>query len=155
MVYMQHTQHPGHDETKGRTNARSAAGAQSPGKLGLCRVWVLAILAIGCFASAAIAGPKCRSNDAWKGPDKNLHAGVGAFAALAATGATGSPLKGWAYTTGAALAWELAPLVTKRGDCSLQDLLVSSAGAALGASVGGLSLRYGRGEVQIGYVRQF
>lgn len=37
---MQHTQHPGHDETKGRTNARSAAGAQSPGRLGLCRVCV-------------------------------------------------------------------------------------------------------------------
>jgi len=114
------------------------------------------LLLIGCLAaSAAVAGPRCRSNDAWRGPDKNLHFGVGGFAALAATGATGDPVKGWAIATGGALLWELAPLAFKRGDCSLQDLLVSSAGAAVGASVGGLSLRYGRGEVQFTYVTKF
>lgn len=107
--------------------------------------------------SPSFAGPsKCRSNDAWKGPDKNLHFGVGAFAGLAATGATGDPVKGWAIATGAALAWELAPLVLKRGDCSFQDLVVGSVGAGIGATGGWLSLRYGgSGEVQVTYVRSF
>lgn len=36
---MQHTQNPGHEETKGPRLIGAASGAQSPGKLGLCRVW--------------------------------------------------------------------------------------------------------------------
>lgn len=115
-----------------------------------------ALLAIGCLAaSVAMGGPRCRTDDSWRGPDKNLHFGVGTFAALAVTGATKDPMKAWLVTTAAAGAWELAPLVLKKGDCSLQDLVAGTVGAALGAAIGGLSLRVGGGEVQVTYVAQF
>ena len=41
MVSMQHTPHPGYDglqQTMGRRLIGAAAGAQSPGRLGLCRL---------------------------------------------------------------------------------------------------------------------
>jgi len=102
-----------------------------------------------------MGGPRCRADDSWRGPDKNMHFGVGAFAALAVTGATNDPMKAWLVTTAAAGAWELAPLVLRRGDCSLQDLVAGSVGAALGAAIGGLSIRLGSGEVQAAYVTRF
>ena len=121
------------------------------------------LVAAGLLAAApeqANAGGRlgsCTTHDKWQGADKRLHVGVGLFAGLAVTAATKNPVKGWAYTTAAAAAWELVPvMLAETGHtCSVQDFIVGSAAAAVGAYGGHLAITYGRGETRVSYSMVF
>jgi hypothetical protein len=50
---------------------------------------------------------------------------------------------------------KLANLLRKLGECSVSDFMAGTVGAAIGATIGGVSLRYGRGEVRVAYFKAF
>lgn len=100
----------------------------------------LAVLLVAGSAIVASCVPieaeaKCLANDAWRGPDKTLHAQVGAAVGFVGALNNGSALEGakWAALVGGA---KEALDATGSGTCSLQDFLVTVAGGALGAGLG-------------------
>lgn len=108
---------------------------------------VTATLSIGAAAS-------CRSNDSWRGQDKNQHFVLGGVTGLATTLGTGSRLKGWAAGTAVGALKELSDS-SGRGDCSLQDFLVTSLGAGVGALTGGVLLTYADGKTTVWIARSW
>jgi uncharacterized protein YfiM (DUF2279 family) len=113
-------------------------------------VLVLLMLLPG-FAQA-----RCITDDAWTGRDKAKHAAVGFVIGTAGTLTTGDPLQGFAIGVGVGILKELSDSRhPKTHTCSLQDLAATAAGAAIGASFGGVVLSYSRGETRVSYARAF
>ena len=105
------------------------------------------ILCVAAAATLATCAPapalaKCRANDAWRGPDKVVHAQVGALVGLAGSLNNGSWLEGVAWAAVAGAGKEIYD-ATGAGDCSFQDLAATVVGGALGAGLGkGLYLTF-------------
>jgi uncharacterized protein YfiM (DUF2279 family) len=113
---------------------------------------VIAALALALFAVFAQAG--CRANDRWQGSDKDLHFVAGGLISAAVTMQTGSRWTGFAAGAGAGLVKEALDS-TNMGDCTLQDLLVTVAGAGVGAYLGGLQFSHFQGRTLVSYSRSF
>lgn len=92
----------------------------------------LPVLCLAAAAACLNAEARCISNDSWRGPDKVLHFGAGAFAGGMGTLAFKSPHKG--FTLGLA-AGALKEFYDSRGHgtCSAQDFAYTALGAAAGA----------------------
>lgn len=110
------------------------------------KCFILSILLL--FTSAADAG--CTTKDSWHGPDKKLHAGVGAIIAGATTLGTKDPWTGFWIGTGAGALKEAFD-ANGGGTCSLQDFVVTALGAAAGASLGNWALTLDNKTVSVQY----
>lgn len=89
--------------------------------------------------------------DSWRGEDKREHMLLGAGVAWVMALQERDAWRGMAWGTAAALAPEIISLTTKVGVCSAKDALVGIAGAAVGASLGGIYLRYNGDTVHVSY----
>lgn len=114
---------------------------------------LLIVIAGLVFAwSPAVAG--CRSNDQWRGSDKQLHALAGGGIAFVVTLHTADPWRGFLWGAGAGLAKEAID-ATGQGDCSLQDLAVTVAAAGIAAYTGGFIVTRVQGRTLVAYSRSF
>lgn len=100
----------------------------------------------------AFAG--CRSNDQWRGSDKQLHALAGGGIAFVVTLHTADPWQGFLWGAGAGLAKEAVD-AAGGGVCSLQDLAVTAAAAGIAAYTGGLIVTRVQGRTLVAYSRSF
>ncbi len=105
-------------------------------------------------ASLSYAG-SCTARDAWRGPDKNLHAAGGAVIGMATTLQTGSFWKGVAAASAVGALKEVVDGATGNGHCSLQDFLVTAVSGAAGAATGGLLLTHANGKTTLWVARSF
>jgi hypothetical protein len=97
-------------------------------------------LALALSVAAAPAAARCTASDAWTGPDKRLHMGLGAVFGYAGTMQTRDPLTGFYVGTAVGALKEVID-ASGSGTCSLQDFAVTALGAAVGAYGGHLHLR--------------
>ena len=94
--------------------------------------------------------------DSWTGRDKQMHAIAGAAVALPVTLATGSTGYGLAAGCAVGVAKELADKYRPGHVASYRDAVVTCAGAAIGAAIGGVIVApTERGGVYIGIARSF
>lgn len=120
------------------------------------RFTAAAITGFGALVVAASAHAELRTNDAWTGPDKTLHAAAGALVGSSVTVVTGRPLYGFIAGTAVGALKELSDSRHPGAhDCSLQDLLMTSAGAAVGSYTGGVFLTYYRGRTGVAIRKEF
>lgn len=84
-------------------------------------------------AAAPVMAGKCMTNDSWTSPDKPKHLAAGAAIGAAGTLVFRDPKVGFWAGTAAGFGLEIYSARTGHGTCSLQDALVTTAGAALGA----------------------
>lgn len=89
--------------------------------------------------------------DSWTGRDKQMHLAAGAAVALPVTLATGSTWHGLAAGCGVGVAKELADMRRPGHVASYRDAVVTCAGAALGAQLGGLVIVPRRDGVAVAY----
>ena len=92
--------------------------------------------------------------DEWTGEDKKLHAIGGAAIALAMTAQTGSSLTGFAWGCGAGVAKEVFDS-TGQGQVSGKDLIVTCAGAAVGAGAGRFFITKIDGGIKLSFAARF
>lgn len=103
----------------------------------------------------AAAGP-CNANDAWTGRDKTLHFAAGAAIGSAGTLAFKDPHKGFLLGTGVGLLKEVYDRQhPDQHQCSLQDFVVTAAGAAAGAYGTAWFIAPRKDGVVLGYVGTF
>lgn len=104
---------------------------------------------------AATAQAKCLTNDAWTGKDKAMHAAIGGAIGGGVTLATESETAG--IVTGAVVAVAKEVWDTKHvgHTCSLQDAVVTTAGAVVGAKLGGWLILPQRGGVVVSFAKEF
>ena len=88
-------------------------------------------IALSILLSCSAVSAKCLTDDNWTGKDKQLHFAGGAMAGAFLTVVTKDPWNG--FYAGSAL----AILGETGGVCSVQDMVVGIAGAALGAYTAG------------------
>jgi uncharacterized protein YfiM (DUF2279 family) len=117
----------------------------------VCRHFFAASI-LASVSFSAHAG--CTRHDLWTGDDKNLHFAAGVVIAAAGTAYTDDPRKGFYLGTAAGVAKEVYDAFDA-GECSLQDLVVTAAGAAAGAYLGHLYITRVRGKTVVGYAAQF
>ncbi len=113
-----------------------------------------AAAACALLFACATAGAGCRPGDAWRGEDKRLHFAGGAFISTVVTMHTGDPMTGFLAGTAAGVVKEAAD-AGGLGQCSGKDLLVTVAGAALGAWAGHIVVTRVQGRTTVAYVAQF
>lgn len=101
-----------------------------------------------------LANAKCLTNDKWHGEDKQLHALVGMGIGFYATLQTSSPMEGFLWGAGIGLVKEAVD-AGGLGQCSLQDLLITAAASALGASLGNVAIRIQDRKVTLLYRKEF
>lgn len=92
----------------------------------------LKIVLLAALLASAGAHARCTTRDPWTGPDKAKHLAVGAVAGSAVTLATKRPEIGFLAGTALGIAKEVADSRAGRV-CSLQDAVVTAAGAWAGA----------------------
>lgn len=115
--------------------------------------------ALAAILAATLAAPLpaeagCTTRDAWRGPDKEQHAGAGFFIGLAATFQTRDPWAGPALAAAVGAAKEAIDTKTG-GTCSLQDFAVTAAAGLIGAQLGGLAIVHLQGKTLITYRTSF
>ena len=115
---------------------------------------MLLIVVVSMVFSCAPAHSKCRANDSWHGTDKQLHFGGGAVIATLITVHTADPWTGFYTGAGTGLLKEAVD-ATGAGDCSLQDFLITTAGAALGAYTGSVIVTRLQGRTLVAYAKTF
>jgi hypothetical protein len=112
------------------------------------------IAALLCVLLVGQASAGCRSNDRWRGDDKQLHVlGAGAIS-FVATLHTRDPWQGFWWGTGAAVAKEAID-AAGMGDCSMQDLAVGVIAAGVAAYTGGLIVTRVQGRTLVAYTTTF
>ena len=116
-----------------------------------CLFFLALTLAVATFSAHAAS---CTTHDLWTGDDKNLHFAAGVVIAAAVTVYTGNPTKGFYLSTATGVAKEVYDAFDA-GECSLQDLVVTAAGAAAGAYLGHLYITRVQGRTMVGYAAQF
>lgn len=104
---------------------------------------------------AANAQAKCVTNEAWIGKDKAMHAAIGAAIGGGVTVAAESETAGIVAGTVVAFAKEAWDVKRAGHTCSLQDALVTTAGAVIGAKLGGLVIVPQRGGAVVGFAKEF
>jgi uncharacterized protein YfiM (DUF2279 family) len=122
----------------------------------LCPLLAAGVTAIAVLACEGVHA-KCLANDNWRGPDKVTHAQAGAIFGFVGTLHEGNPWHGIALASAAGLAKEVID-ADGGGQCSLQDLLVTVAGGALGSALGRgvyVYLDPRAKEVRVTYSRRF
>lgn len=112
------------------------------------------IIAAALVAASIGANAACRANDRFGGNDKTLHFGGGAVISTLVTVHTADPWKGF-YAGAAAGVVKEAVDSTGAGDCSLQDLIVTVAGAAVGAYTGSVIVTRLQGRTLVAYTKSF
>ncbi len=118
-----------------------------------CRHLFLAVSLIAAVACSSCSDA-CTMHDVWIGDDKNLHFASGVAMSLAATAYTGDPTTGFYLGAAAGAAKEIYDAFDAR-KCSLQDFVLSAAGAAAGAYLGHLYITRVRGGTVVGYAASF
>ena len=113
---------------------------------------LITILLAALLAMPAQA--RCITNDAWRGPDKTQHLGLGAVIGMAGTLQSGNRWHGFAWGTGIGALKELADS-DGSGTCSLQDFAVTALGAAIGAQAGGFLFDLRRDRIGVSYRTTF
>lgn len=113
---------------------------------------LLAALLCALLVGQANAG--CRPKDSWHGEDKQLHVLAAGGIAFIGTLHTGDPWKGFQYGAGAALLKEAID-ATGLGDCSVKDLAVGVAAAAVASYTGGLIVTRVQGRTLVAYATTF
>lgn len=111
---------------------------------------IASLLCALCLPAAA----GCRSNDNWRGSDKQLHALAGGGIAFVVTMHTADSWRGFLWGAGAGLAKEAID-ASGSGDCSLQDLAVTVAAAGLAAYTSGVIVTRVQGRTLVAYSRSF
>lgn len=101
------------------------------------------------------ASAGCRANDRWRGDDKLQHALAGAGIGWFVTLHTADPWKGFAWGAGVGAAKELILDTGGRGDCSLQDFVVTAIAAGVAAYTGGLVVTRIQGRTLVAYSTDF
>ncbi|HLP98446.1 MAG TPA: hypothetical protein VK149_08375 [Sideroxyarcus sp.] len=113
---------------------------------------LLAALLIATISHPAHA--RCVANDVWSGDDKNLHFAAGVAVAALVTTHSGDPDKGFYTGTAIGVAKEVEDALTS-GECTLQDLAATAAGAALGAYLGSVFVTRVQGRTTVSYAMRF
>jgi hypothetical protein len=108
------------------------------------RCHCLALVLLVCTAADA----RCTSKDRWRGFDKGEHLLSGAVFGMAFSYGTGNPWAGLGAAAAVGVAKEALD-AQGGGTCSLQDLMATIAGGALGVAWYGWSLRFTAGRPQI------
>lgn len=117
---------------------------------GMRLLFIALILAAASFPSHA----KCTAHDVWSGDDKNLHFAAGMAIAGLVTAYTDSRRIGFYTSTAVGVAKEVADAL-ESGECSLQDLAVTAAGATVGAYMGHFYITRTRDKTVVTYAAQF
>ena len=114
------------------------------------------VTGFGALVIATSAHAGMDMNDSWTGSDKARHQSIGAIAGFAVQQYTGSVWKGIAagFILGAAKEYADSRNPAAHS-VSLQDMLMTTAGAAVGAGFGHLVVRYGQGRTTIQYGTEF
>jgi len=112
------------------------------------------IIAILLALVCSSAFSKCLTNDSFRGHDKTIHFAAGAGIALGVTAHTQDPWKGFYWGAGVGVAKELLDS-SGAGTCSLQDMLVTVAGAGIGAYTGSLFIVPQQGGLKVVYYKEF
>lgn len=109
-------------------------------------------VALSILLSCSAVSAKCLTDDKWTGKDKRQHFAGGAMAGAFLTVVTKDPWNG--FYAGSAV----AVLGETGGVCSVQDMVVGIAGAALGAyTAGKVLVAYDKKQktLQVSYAVQF
>ena len=96
---------------------------------------ISSIIFLVAFCNHRAEAGGCSFSDKWRGPDKVLHAQAGAAIGFVGAMNRGSWVEGVAWSAAAGGLKELSDLAGN-GQCSLQDLLVTIAGGAIGSGLG-------------------
>jgi predicted TIM-barrel enzyme len=135
------------------------AGYKSPFPLVVAAKPVVTAARVLAMAAAVVAGSAqagMTTDDAWAGHDKNMHFGAGVLIGSGMTLATGSVGYGIAAGIIVGAVKEYSDLRRPlKHTSSLQDLLVTAAGAAVGAYSTNWVLTYTRGQTGVAYTRSF
>ena len=107
------------------------------------------------FAAGAANAGGMDTNDQWTGADKTKHLGVGFAIGGAVTVMTNRPMYGFVAGTVVGVVKELADSRSAGHHSSLQDAIVTSAGAAMGAYTGGVVITYFRGRAAVSISKEF
>ena len=124
----------------------------------IMRWFITLILAIAAALVPVAVDARCLKigQDSWRGADKDKHLVAAGMISWVVTLHRKSAWEGFAAGSVAAVGIELLPLLDKDlGTCSYKDALVGLAGAALGASLGGVYLGLTRDSVQVAYRMEF
>lgn len=114
------------------------------------------ILAVAVALSGPAFAGRCTASDAWTGPDKTKHLAAGFSIAAGVTAASGSPRAGFLAGVAVGAAKEVYDARHPAAHtCSLQDFLVTTAGAAAGAAGVGWLLLPKRNGVVVAYAKEF
>ena len=105
--------------------------------------------ALGAFLLALAAAAHA---DSWTGRDKQMHLAAGAAIAMPVTLATGSTGYGLAAGCGVGVLKEVADTQRAGPTPSVKDAIVTCAGAAIGAQLGGFFIAPRRDGVTIGFI---
>lgn len=112
------------------------------------------VLVIALIFGCAPLFAKCATDEPLGRADKRLHFAGGAVISTLATVHTGDPWKGFWLGTAAGVAKEVLD-AGGTGSCSVQDLLATTAGAALGAWTGGWIVTRSQGRTLVAYTASF
>lgn len=93
---------------------------------------------------------KCSATDLWSGDDKKLHLLAGIGIASIVTTYANDPMTGFYAATTVGVAKE-AYDAAGNGTCSLPDLLITVAGAAVGAYATHIFISHTRGQTTVSY----
>lgn len=112
------------------------------------------LIALSIAAVSHPAHARCIADDIWNGDDKNLHFAAGVAMAALVTTHSGDPDKGFYTGTAIGVAKELEDALTS-GECTLQDLVATAAGAAVGAYLGNVIVTRIQGRTVVSYAMRF
>lgn len=112
--------------------------------------FLLAMLMVSTAAQA-----RCITNDPWTGPDKVKHLGVGFAVGSSVTLATKRPIVGLLSGAGVGIAKEVYDSRRPGHVCSIQDAIVTAAGAAAGAYGTAWVILPQRKGVQVAFAKAF
>jgi hypothetical protein len=112
------------------------------------------LLIVAAVALSFGAHAKCLTRDKWTGNDKNMHFVAGAFIGAGATAQFRDPLAGVAAGVAIGALKELSDS-DGSGTCSLQDLIATAIGAAVGAYGSAWLIAPTRGGLTVSYSTTF
>lgn len=111
--------------------------------------------AIGAALILALSAVADAQADSWTGRDKQMHIAAGAAIAMPVTLATGHAGYGLAAGCAAGIAKEAADTQRAGHVASWKDAVVTCAGAAIGAQLGGLFIAPRRDGVTVAFATTF
>ncbi len=129
-----------------------SAGPREPGRVARRLVVLAAAILLTGAAQDALA--QCGLDDRWAGQDKRWHFGAGVGVAAAVTAYTDNPWAGFYAGAAVGVAKEAYDTMGK-GRCSIPDLLITVAGASLGAYTTHIVISHSKGQTMISYTMNF